>query len=137
LIVKPTFHHLRFSFCFSLWVAFVMVLLSLFNAHTAWAQSGVVLENVGATVTFGEQVLFVATVKASVPIQSMAISIFDESQGVRKTEPVSVQPDGRTEFRLDTRQTTFRPFSMIKWNYQFTLSDGTSFNSEVFSTVQR
>lgn len=91
------------------------------------------LENVTAAVNFGEQITFTATIKASVPIQSVSIIILDESQGIRQIELLSVQNDGRTEFTLDTRQISIRPFSEIKWSYQFTLPDGSSTNSEVFT----
>jgi len=124
--VKSTFH-------FSLFTALVIVLLTLLNAHPVQAQSGIELENIEATVEFGEQITFIATIKASIPLQSVSISIFDESQGVRQTQPVTVQSDGRTEFRLDTKQMSLRPFSLVKWNYQFTFTDGTSTNSEVYS----
>jgi hypothetical protein len=105
----------------------------LLSARPAQAQSGIELENVGATVTFGEQIIFVATIKPSVSLQSVEISIFDESQGIRRTVLIHVQPDGHTEYRLDTNDMTLRPFSMVKWNYQFTLADGSTTNSEVFS----
>ncbi len=124
--MKSTFHFLLLTFV-------VIALLLFHNASPAQAQSGIELENVGATVAFGEQIIFVATIKSSIPLQSVFISIFDESQGVRQTQPLSVQPTGQTEFRLDARQTTLRPFSTVKWNYQFTFSDGTSTNSEVYS----
>lgn len=124
--MKSTFHFLFF-------ISFVFALLTSYNVHPAQAQSGIELENVEATVNFGEQIMFVATIKSLIPLQSVSISIFDESQGVRQTQPVAVQSDGRTEFRLDTRQMSLRPFSMVKWNYQFTFTDGTSTNSEVYS----
>ena len=113
----------------------VMVLSTLLYARHAYAQaqSGIELENVGATVQFREEITFVATIKASIPIQNVSISIFDESQGIRQTEPLNVQADGRTEFRLDTKQMIIRPFSDVKWSYQFTFPDGSSTNSEVFS----
>ena len=139
--MNSTFHFSRSSFYFSVFTRLVITLTILLNAHTTQAsvlslpkeQAGIELENVDAVVTFGEQILFLATIKPSISIQSIAISIFDESQGVRRTEPLSVNPDGNTEFRLDTRQMTLRPFSMIKWNYQFTLGDGSTTNSEVYS----
>jgi hypothetical protein len=124
---------LRRTSRFSLLTLAVIALSSLFNALPARAQSGIELENVGATVTFGEQILFVATIKPSIPIQNVEISIFDESQGIRRTVLVSVQPDGHTEYRLDTNDMVLRPFSLIKWNYQFTFTDGSTTNSEVFS----
>lgn len=142
--MKSTFHFprlvsirrsipLRGTFRLSLLTLAVIALTTLLNALPARAQSGIELENVGATVAFGEQILFVATLKPSIPIQGVEISIFDESQGIRRTVLVQVQPDGRTEYLLDTNDMTLRPFSLIKWNYQFTLTDGSTTNSEVFS----
>jgi hypothetical protein len=114
-------------------VSVVIALTTLLNAHPVQAQSGIDLENVDATVHFGEQITFLATIKSSIPIQSVSISIFDESQGIRQTETLNVQPDGLTEFQWDIRQKALRPFSTIKWNYQFIFPDGTSTNSEVYS----
>lgn len=124
--MKPTFHFLLTLF-------FVIAFTTLLNAHPAQAQSGIEVQNAGATVDFGEQITFVATIQTSIPIQGIAISIFDESQGVRQTEPLTVESGGRSEFHWDTTQRQLRPFSTIKWNYQFTFADGTSTNSEVYS----
>ncbi|HSB03383.1 MAG TPA: peptidase MA family metallohydrolase, partial [Anaerolineales bacterium] len=110
-----------------------MALSTLFNAWPAEAQSGIELENTGAPYQFGEQITFVATLKASIPIQSAAIVISDESQSLHRIEPVVIEPDGRMEFRLDTRQTSLRPFTTVTWNYQFTLQDGSTVQSESFS----
>jgi len=124
---------LKRTFYFSLFTFLGIALYAGFHARPIQAQSGIELEDVRAVVTFGEQVIFIATIKASVSIQSVSIIILDESQGIRQIEPLSVQPDGRTEFILNTKQTLIRPFSDLKWSYQFTLSDGSSTNSEVFS----
>ncbi len=126
---------------FSRFALVVIALTTFWSAPQARAavlslpkgQSGIELENVEATVTFGEQILFIATIRPSISIQRIEISIFDESQAIRRTEPLTVNPDGHSEFRLDTRQMTLRPFSTIKWNYQFTLGDGSTTNSEVYS----
>lgn len=124
--MKSTFHFLLCTFC-------VISLTTLLIAQPARAQVGIELEDVEATIDFGEQITFVATIHASIPIQSVSISIFDESQGVRQTEALSVASDGRSEFHWDTSQRTLRPFSTIKWNYQFSFADGTSTNSAVYS----
>ena len=118
---------------FPLFTFLVIALAILSNAHPTEAQSGIELEDVRAEVKFGERVTFFATVKTSVPLQSVSIIILDESQGIRQMEPLNVQPDGHTEFILDTKQTVIRPFSDLKWSYQFTLSDGSSTNSEIYS----
>jgi hypothetical protein len=112
----------------------VIALFPIYNVHSVRAQSGVEWENVGATVMFGERITFFATIQTAIPIQSVSIIILDESQGIRQIEPLNVQADGRTEFILDTKQTILRPFSNLKWSYQLTLSDGSSINSEIYST---
>lgn len=122
-----------FPYPFFLFAFFVIALLILFSAHQARAQSSVELENVGATVKFGEQVTFFATIKSSIPIQTASITIFDESQNFRLTQLLNVPSDGSTQFILDVRQIKLRPFSDIKWNYQFTLSDGSTTESNTFS----
>ena len=116
--------------------AFLILLLwmpALFNGHPVRAQSAIELENVGASVQFGEQVTFVATVRAAIPIQEVAIVILDESQGITHIERLNLQSDGRAEYRYDTRRNALRPFSRVSWNYRFTLPDGTTMHSEVFS----
>jgi hypothetical protein len=116
-----------------LFALLVIALFSLWNARQVQAQSGVALENVGATVRFGEQITFVATIQSSIPIQTAAITVFDDAQALHVVQPLNVQPDGHTEFVLDTRQTSVRPFSDLQWKYQFTLTDGSKTESGVFS----
>ncbi len=120
---------------------FVIALSVVVNARQAQAaapnsskgQAGVELENVKADVQFGEQILFTATIKALIPIQSVSIMIVDESQALSRLEPLTVQSDGRTEFRLDTKQTILRPFTNVTWSYQVTLNDGSRVQSDSFS----
>jgi hypothetical protein len=113
---------------------FVMLALStLFNARQVQAQSGIELENVEASHLFGEQITFVAAIKASIPIQSVSIIILDESQGITHVEPLNMTADGGTEFIFNTKQNILRPFTNIKWNYEFTLPDGSTVQSESFS----
>jgi hypothetical protein len=111
----------------------VMTLSALFNARHAHGQSGIELENVRASVQFGEQVTFTATIRTSIPIQDVSIVILDESQGITHIESLDVQADGRTEYRYDTRRNDLRPFTFVTWNYRFTLPDGNTTHSEVFS----
>src|SRR5512135_3403147 len=72
----------------------VMAASSLFNARPAESQSGIEVENAAAPYQFGEQITFVATLKASIPIQSAAIVISDQAQSLNRVEAVIVQPDG-------------------------------------------
>lgn len=110
----------------------VMAISILFGARPAEAQSGIELENVEASHHFGESLTFVATIKAAIPIQSVSIVISDEAQRLNHVATLVPQADGRTEYRLDTKQTLLRPFTLVKWNYQFTLSDGSVLQSESF-----
>lgn len=123
--MKPAFYFPLFAFL-------LLAISTLFIAPPVQAQAGIELENVGASYRFGEQITFVATLKAAPPLQAISIVISDESQGVNRVEPLTLQADGRLEFRLDTRQTLLRPFSTLKWNYQFTLTDGNVIQSEAF-----
>jgi hypothetical protein len=119
----------------SLFLLFAMAMLGLSDlsrAQQARAQAGVQLEEVEARVDFGEQVLFLATIKSSTPIESASIVISAESQGMTFVEPLTVQPDGSTEFRFDTKLHVLRPFTELKWNYQINFPDGSTVQSEPF-----
>jgi hypothetical protein len=111
----------------------VMALSALFHAPQARAQSGIELENVAASQRFGEQITFVATVRASIPIQNISIIIFDESQAITHREMLVMQADGQTEFVFDTEQNKLRPFTNMRWSYEFTLPDGGTLQSESFT----
>ncbi len=111
----------------------VTALFAFFNALLVQVQSGIELQNVGATVHFGQQITFVATIKSSIPIQNASIIIVDELQGTNYTEPLTIEPDGHSEFDFNTNQNSLRPFSDVKWHYQFTLSDGSTTQSETYS----
>jgi hypothetical protein len=121
-------------------VFLIMAASGLFNTQQAQAvvlslpkgQSGVVLENVGASVRFGEGITFTATIKPPSPIQSASIIIFDEAQGLTHVQPVTVRDDGVAEYFFDTRQNTLRPFTLLRWSYQISLADGNPFQSETY-----
>ena len=121
-------------------VTFIVAASILFNAQQAQAvvlsllqgQSGVVLENVGASVRFGDGITFTATIKAPTPIQGVSIILFDEAQGHTHVQPVTVREDGLAEYFFDTRQNMLRPFTLLRWSYQITLADGNPFQSETY-----
>ena len=114
-------------------VFFVVMTASILNnAPRAEAQSGVELENVSASVKFGDGITFLATVKASIQIQNVSIVIFDEAQGLTHVQPLEIRADGTTEYFFDTRQNILRPFTNVRWSYQFTLADGNTSQSETF-----
>jgi hypothetical protein len=101
----------------------------LFNPRHMYAQSGVELENVTASYRYGEQITFSAQVKASIQIEQASIVITDEANGLTQIQPLAITEDGRADYRLDVKQNVLRPFSSVKWIYQFGLADGTTFQS--------
>ena len=117
----------------TLFLLAVMAAFLLFNAKQVEAQSGVELANVGATVQYGEGITFLAEVKASIQIQQASIVIFDETQGLTQVQLLTVTPEGRAEYHFDTRQNLVRPFSTLRWYYEFTLADGTASQSDTYS----
>ena len=90
------------------------------------------MENVSASVRFGEGITFTATIIAPTPIQNVSIVIFDEAQALTHVQPLAVSSDGLAEYFFDTKQNTPRPFTTIRWHYQIALADGTTFQSETY-----
>lgn len=114
-------------------LVFAAVAASAFwNAKQAEAQGGVVLENVGATYVFGEQITFLAAIKAPIPIQGATILIFDEGHGITHVQPLAINADGSTRVVFDARQNALRPFTLVRWRYELTLNDGGVFQSETY-----
>jgi len=90
------------------------------------------LENVGAVIQFGEQITFLAAIKASIPIQNISIVILDEAHGITHIGQPTIQADGSTQFIFDARQNRLRPFTFVRWHYEFALADGNTIQSETF-----
>jgi len=110
----------------------VMAVSILFEARHAQAQSGVELENVRASYRYGEQITFSAQIKSSIQIQQASIVISDEANGLNQVQPLVITEAGRAEYRLDLKQNVLRPFSSVKWMYQFALADGNTFQSTTY-----
>lgn len=96
-------------------------------------QAGVTIERVEAVYRFGEQVDFLAAILTPSPLQSASITVFDKRLNVLRSEPLTVNPDGTSQFVLDARQTNIRPFTLVYWRYDLVLGDGAAFQSEFFS----
>jgi len=115
-------------------VVVVMAASILLNAEHAYAQdqSGVELENVEAPYQYGEQITFIARIKSLIQIQQASIVIIDEAHGLTNVQPLEIDQDGHAEYRFDVKQNILRPFSLVKWKYQFVLSDGSTFESTTY-----
>jgi peptidase MA superfamily protein len=85
-----------------------------------------------ATYQFGEQITFVAQIQSLVQIQQANIVIFDEAQAVTHVQPVEFI-NGTSEYHFDVRQNLVSPFSLIRWYYELTLTDGSVIQSDSYS----
>jgi len=121
--------NLRKAFCF-----FVIAAITLLSPRhaSAQAQSGVQLENVTASYRYGEQITFSAQIKTSIQIQQASILITDEANGLTQAQPLVIDQNGHSEYRLDVKQNGLLPFSSVKWMYQFALADGNTFQSGMY-----
>jgi len=98
----------------------------------AQAQSEVELENVTASYQYGEQITFSAQIKSSIQIQQASIVITDEANGLTQAQPLVIDQNGHSEYRLDVSQNGLRPFSSVTWKYQLVLVDGNTFQSGTY-----
>lgn len=113
-------------------IVVVMAAPILLNVQQAQAQSVVELENVEASYQYGEQITFIARIKSSIQIHQASIVIIDETHGLTHVQPLEIDQDGRADYRFDVKQNILRPFSLVKWKYQFALSDGSTFESTTY-----
>ena len=124
---------MKFPSYLSLHTFFVMAIWGLLNIQQVHAQAGIELENVQALIRFGEQITFIATIESASPLQAVEIMISDVSSGMTQVEPITLGPEGRTEYRFDTTQNPLRPFTNVTWKYQFTFPDGSTTQSQSFA----
>ena len=124
---------LKSVFYISLLASFLVALSTLSYAGQAQAQTGVEVENVSASYHYGEQITFSADVKSSTPIGQASIVITDEATGLTQVRPLVIDLAGHAEYIFDVKQHLLRPFSTVKWLYQFGLADGTTFQSQDYS----
>jgi hypothetical protein len=108
-----------------------ITLLSPWHVY-AQTQSGVELENVIAFYRYGEHITFSAQIQSSIQIQQASILITDEANGLTQVQPLLIDQNGHSEYRTDVKQNVLRPFSSVKWMYQFALADGSTFQSGTY-----
>jgi len=109
------------------WALLAVAAFALLFTRQVWAQSGIEIAS-NAAVQFGAQIVFGVQAKSSSPIQQAFIFIQDDSQG----RPIQLNGDGYAEYHLDVSQMILRPFSFVRWHYQFVLADGSMVQSENF-----
>lgn len=114
-------------------IAIVSVIATLlFSTIQAQAQSTIDLD-LSATYKFGEQITFVARTKSPLQIINASILIYDNTRNVTYSKLVAFTPEGVSEFHLDTRQNSLRPFTTVSWYYRLVFADGSETTSQVMS----
>jgi hypothetical protein len=109
---------------------FLGALIILLTATQVQAQIGLEM-GMSAEPTFGEHITFTARLVPPVPpIQKASILIYDSTQAITHSQPVTFDPNGVSEFRFDTRQNSLRPFTTVLWRYEITLADGSTSMSQ-------
>lgn len=93
-------------------------------------QGGIVVENAGVVVTFGQSIKFTANIKSSLPIQQASLLFREVNEEVTRVEPLQVGENGTVSFVYDASQNAFAPFSWVLFWFQATLSDGVTYTSD-------
>ena len=93
-------------------------------------QEGIVVENAGVMVNFGQSITFTAKIKSSLPIQQISLLFREANEEITRVETLQVAEGGAVSFTYDATQNAFPPFSWILFWFQATLSDGVTYTSE-------
>jgi len=110
----------------------VMAVLILGSPQQARAQSGIVVENEGMSVEFGQHITFQAQIQSSVPISSATIVFSDDFDETPRRFPVAIGENGAVAYRYDVVQNVLRPFTTITFWFDVTLTSGQTFRSPNF-----
>jgi hypothetical protein len=85
------------------------------------------------TYTFGEEVVFEATIQSDSYIESAALFIQQESSTNAIVQPSTIGPFGKITTILDLSQSALRAFSQVSYWYQITLENGNTHISDPFT----
>ncbi|MBL8100622.1 MAG: hypothetical protein JNK81_15670 [Anaerolineales bacterium] len=108
-------------------ISLVTVLLKPNQVH---GQGGIVIENAGVAVAFGNSITFTANIKSSLPIQQASLLFREANEEITRVETLQVGEGGAVSFTYDATQNAFPPFSWILFWFQATLSDGITYTSD-------
>jgi hypothetical protein len=83
------------------------------------------------TYTFGDKIIFQATIQSDVPISNTFI-FFQAENDATRTGQVNIDSKGNLTFAFDARQQAIRPFARIYYWFHGTLTNGEEFSSPSF-----
>ncbi len=98
-----------------------------------WAQVSIELKDVKAVYTFGEKIIFSATIISKSSIQSAYLLFQVEGDPNTHTIPLEVARDGKTTYTHLIHDGLIRPFSRLNYWYHLILGGNESFDSEHYS----
>ena len=114
-------------------ITFVSLVTLLVFAQPARAQSAVDVTEVGTAYTFGEEITFTARFQAPVAIREAYLSFQAEGDQNTHVFPLSLDADGRSEYRYSVADGRMRPFVHVDFWYHLLLADGETFDSPHYS----
>jgi hypothetical protein len=93
--------------------------------------SSVQIINPNVTYTFGDKIIFQATIQSDIPISDTFI-FFQAENDATRTGQVNIDSKGNLTFAFDARQQAIRPFARIYYWFHGTLTNGEKFSSPSF-----
>ena len=107
--------------------------LMLAPARQVQAQASVQLTDVGVSYTFGEKIIFSATIQTKSSIQTAYLLFQVEGDTNTHTIPLEVVSGGKTEYTYLIRDGLLRPFSRLFYWYHLALTDSDPYDSSRYS----
>ncbi len=96
----------------------------LLTVRSGLADSPVTVENTQVTYTFGEQIVFSATLRATQPIQQVDLFYHAQSLPYTLTAPMVLDENGQVLYIHDLQQQPLPAFIAISYWFRVTLADG-------------
>jgi len=111
-------------------ISILMAVLLLGLPQQAWAQSGIVVTDIGGFDDFGQHITFQARIQSTSPIQNVTLVFSDNFDEIVRRFPVSIGEDGIVTYRYDVTQNVLRPFVTISFWFEVTLQGGQTLKSD-------
>ncbi len=99
----------------------------------ARAQTDVLIENVGVTYLYGEEITFSARITASVPIQAAYLIFQAEGDPIARVAPLTIASDGAAVHTHRIAEGLLRPFSMVTFWFRLELSGAEAYTSPTYN----
>jgi hypothetical protein len=112
---------------------FIVLITAFTNFQPARAQElpkTLSISDLGISYEFGDFITFQATLTPPSPISEAYLLFRAEGEATTRVLPLTVEADGKTNFRYDMKQAPVRPFAIIHFLYRVKLQTGEELSSE-------